>query len=487
MQVYLICQCGLLCSKLTDRSILVMEGEDDFDPTYPAVPSEGAERLLAELVECDETLGSRPDPAHDALTLSAISAAIAAANTDAVAATGSDNTPRSADDHRQSVVVLNSWEHPSPGSIDVVEVATDGSTGHDDSDGSASEASFPQSQASFLGRGASGRVTIAASPTLGRDVAVKTVNVNANDECRAAARCEVAFARRAADVLAADPGAEPRVWRHIAQLYGVQSDDATGECTVLAEPVLGGSLRDAARQLAAAPRSGATARGIRAVARQLLQALATLHSDLSTLHNDIKLENALLLAAPHAAAVDAAVVAPLDPATVRVKLIDFGCAAVMPAGALANTGATFALPQRGSLSAMAPERLRGEAYGVKAEAWSAGVAVLQLACGGRHPFLDAPSVAPFPDAGPPANDEHVTVDADGGGSTANFWQLASALRFTDSAEECADATGAAVSVALDGSLLPRDAGFRDFVHAAVEPDADRRASVKDLLQHPWLA
>jgi len=182
------------------------------------------------------------------------------------------------------------------------------------------------------------------------------------------------------------------------------------------------------------------------VARQLLLGLQELHTHVGALHRDIKPQNIL-------ASRDGA-----------IKLIDFGCAAL--ATEPGDAGALLASDQQGSTIQMAPERLRGEPHGPASDVWSVGVTIAELATG-KHPFMSA-----------------AAADLAGdGGVTGRFWALASVIKHTASADECAAATDAALTQALANSSDV----LRDFVRRAVHADPVRRATIAGLLEHPFVA
>ena len=173
-----------------------------------------------------------------------------------------------------------------------------------------------------------------------------------------------------------------------------------------------------------------------AMTRQLVAGLRVLHDELRVVHRDLKPENVLLNSAG------------------RVKIADFGVAALLPPGVDAATD------QQGTILQMSPERLRGEPHGFASDVWSLGVTVAQLATG-RHPFVPAGAAA---------------------ASTERFWLLAEVIRHTASAEECEAATRAAV----DKALAAASPELRDFVHRCTAASPDSRATTNQLQDHPWL-
>jgi hypothetical protein len=349
-------------------------------------------------------------------------------------------------------------------------------------------------------------------------VAVKTINLR-DDFRRDAALAELAFAERVAQRLAAMGCRELTPWRGIAQVHGARIDTDGARCTVACEALAGGTLADASAVVPGASaavvesdgvdvceahpanRGGGFRAALRVVARDVLLGLHTLHTTFRAVHNDLKLDNIMLVRPLNAGghgdddctclnglrgvrqSKDGARRPSPCPHASHAKIIDFGCVALLP---LATTSpgdddaadgghATFALPQRGALSTMAPERLRGDAYGPTADVWALGVMLLQLARGGRHPFLDPPS-------------EDVATPADAAEVTDAFWRLAAVLDPLNGTHGCERATGAAVAAALNDSVLGRsDAGFAAFVHRALRADAAQRAGVAELLADAWLS
>jgi serine/threonine protein kinase len=181
---------------------------------------------------------------------------------------------------------------------------------------------------------------------------------------------------------------------------------------------------------------------VAAVALQLLRGLRALHCDVRALHRDIKLQNAL-------ASRDG-----------RVRLVDFGSAAV---GDPAAEGDITSADQQGSVLQMAPERLRGERHGQASDVWALGVMLAELATG-AHPFVPADA-------------------ARGLGSTERFWALAEVIRHTASPDECAAATDAAVTRAL----ASRSPEVQSFIGAMLRAEPSARATVPELLEHPFVA
>ena len=106
--------------------------------------------------------------------------------------------------------------------------------------------------------------------------------------------------------------------------------------------------------------------------RQLLEGLAYIH-EAGVLHRDLKGANILVAAEP--AAADAAVD---DAADERLKIADFGSSRLLQNGSTLE-GDVRTL--RGTPFWMAPEVIRGEAYGRRADVWSAGCCLLEMLTG----------------------------------------------------------------------------------------------------------
>mmetsp|Transcript_34096 Transcript_34096/g.105336 ORF Transcript_34096/g.105336 Transcript_34096/m.105336 type:complete len:535 (-) Transcript_34096:236-1840(-) len=393
------------------------------------------------------------------------------------------------------------------------------------------ESSLLPQAASFIAtpgtaRGASGSVEIGNVDVTDVAVAVKSIAL-VDDFRRRSAANEIAFAERAALVLERSEASSenvdetPLLWRRVAQVHGVAIDADVQQCTVVTEALHGGTLADAVADrpldstsptpqalapdgLAAAPTSDAAAgvgtesesaaarkfgSALKVVARELLEGLMMLHGDMRVLHNDLKLDNVMLVSPPGAQCAclaglrsDSSTTGP--PQTpqrceveAHIKIIDFGSSAVLPIEPEDNHGDSgeMQLPQQGALSTMAPERLRADAYGTKADVWSAGAMLLQLARGGRHPFL---SPAPAFVA-----QQRASADA----NNTKFWRLAAATGCIDGGEQCEATSRSAVTAALNDCALGRhDDEFRSFVRWALQADPTKRASAAELLQDPWL-
>jgi hypothetical protein len=189
-----------------------------------------------------------------------------------------------------------------------------------------------------LGRGAMGVVLRAREPETGREVAIKTL-------LRPDPQAVVRFRREAETLGALDHPGVVRV-------------HATGELGGL--PYLVCELIEGARPLDQASADLALAARV-ALVRDACRALGHAHAR-GVVHRDVKPDNLL---------VDAAG---------RVRVTDFGVAALEDRERLTRTGAFVGTP-----STMAPEQTTGAAVGPTADVWALGV-VLYQALTGELPF-----------------------------------------------------------------------------------------------------
>jgi serine/threonine protein kinase len=113
---------------------------------------------------------------------------------------------------------------------------------------------------------------------------------------------------------------------------------------------------------------------------------------------------------------------------------------------------------------MSPERLRGEVHGAASDVWSVGVTLAEFATG-HHPFVGA-----------------AAATTEGSASADRFWAMAAAIRHTGTDDECEEATNAAVEKATVSCGLQ----LRSFLRAALRAHPKDRASVSQLLQHPFI-
>ena len=283
-------------------------------------------------------------------------------------------------------------------------------------------------QISLLGRGATGYVEHIIQhsdrhPAQPRISTARKVLILSTDEQTRAAEREMHVVER---FLHAKATGSARAVRGIVGFRGAKVTSNGLQVHVSMEYMDRGS----AARLAAVPEPV-----LAAMAWQLLHGLRTVHEKLRVLHRDIKPENILLNSLG------------------EVKLADFGVAAVL------EDGEELAHDQVGTILQMSPERLRGEAHGPASDVWSLGVTLAQLALG-RHPFVDSAEAA----------------------STERFWLLAEVIKHTGSLEECEAAT----REVMQRVLAPLSPHLQDFLQAATATDPAVRATISDLLFHPWL-
>ena len=119
----------------------------------------------------------------------------------------------------------------------------------------------------------------------------------------------------------------------------------------------------------------------------------------------------------------------------NVKIADFGLARQLRA---TND---FTKSFTGTTSYMSPERVREDKYGLKSDLWSLGVILYQCAIG-NYPF---------------------------GGKKAAFWDLNFEAQDT-------------VDVVLPESCSDL---LKDFISRCLQVDTEKRASIEELISHPW--
>lgn len=219
---------------------------------------------------------------------------------------------------------------------------------------------------------------------------------------------------------------------HVVRLHGVFSANPAA-CSdqqllrLVLEYVPGGSLSDVLRRRGRLPEDA-----IAGVARNVLCGLRHLHR-LGIVHGDVKPSN--LLVGLHG----------------EVKIADFGASLHVPSG---GGGAHRAAGAEGTCAYMSPERLDPEGFGaaspsgaadLSSDVWSLGVVLLECHMG-RFPLVAA-------------------------GERPEWAALVVAVCF-----------GSAPEVPVTAS-----SEFRDFVRRCLEKDWRRRATVDELLGHPFVA
>mmetsp|Transcript_22477 Transcript_22477/g.69739 ORF Transcript_22477/g.69739 Transcript_22477/m.69739 type:complete len:453 (-) Transcript_22477:704-2062(-) len=261
------------------------------------------------------------------------------------------------------------------------------------------------------------------------NVAVKTIRENSKEKADSADR-EVKFAKRQ--------------WQHtgasctrIVRIHRVRRCRTSGTTCIFMELLPGTTAADAAARLR-------DENVLRDVACDALEGLRFLHEELRVVHRDIKPSNLLL---DHDG---------------RVKIADFGVAAVLDPAADVRTGVN---DQAGTLSYMSPERLRGDAHGAPGDVWALGVTLLELA-GGEHPYAARAAAS----------------------SSARFWGVAAAVGALEGPAEREARVDALIAehVAARAADLPDRAGFEAFVRRAMHAEPGERATAAELLQDAWI-
>jgi serine/threonine protein kinase len=254
-----------------------------------------------------------------------------------------------------------------------------------------------------LGKGSYGTVHLGIL-TNGKLVAVKYVNiVSESPETLASVKAEVNMLRELS---------HPNIIRY----FGAHTIHDT--MLVFMEFAVGGSLTSIVRKF-----THLTEAVMQLYTYQILRGLLYLHEK-GVVHRDIKGENIL---------IDGYGVA---------KLADFGCSKAL--ANIANSTQVGCGTLVGSPFWMAPEVIRSEAYGTKADIWSVGCTVVEMLNGGEPPWRE------------------------------EFDNVYSAMFYVGSTNDIPQ-------IPEDTSELCRDFLFRCF-----ERDVQKRASADELLQHPWL-
>ncbi|KAG1716414.1 hypothetical protein ID866_766 [Astraeus odoratus] len=144
---------------------------------------------------------------------------------------------------------------------------------------------------------------------------------------------------------------------NIIQFYGAYMSPSSSEVKVMMECCAGGSLEAVGKRI---KERGAriSERVTGRIAEGVLSGLAYLHS-LRTIHRDIKPSNILLTSQG------------------VVRLCDFGVSGVL----VKSLAGTFT----GTSFYMAPERISGKEYSIRADVWSTGITLLELVQN-RYPF-----------------------------------------------------------------------------------------------------
>jgi serine/threonine-protein kinase len=200
----------------------------------------------------------------------------------------------------------------------------------------------------LIGRGAMAEVYRAFDQATQMEVAIKILRQSVRNDPEAVAR----FEREAQ--------AQGMIrHRNVAALFGSGVTDQS-EPFLVVELLRGKSLRTVLKT-----EGRVSARRVASYCWQALQGLATVHA-LGILHRDLKPANLMLEPSP----------GPFE----RVIVIDFGFAALEGGSKLTQQGHVV-----GSLTYMAPERLRGEPGDVRSDLYAIGVILCELVTG-RPPF-----------------------------------------------------------------------------------------------------
>ena len=208
-----------------------------------------------------------------------------------------------------------------------------------------------------IGAGGMGAVYRAHDDRLRRDVALKILTVDAANH--AEQRSRILSEARAASALN-HPG--------ITTVYEVGEDGE--QVFIVMELVQGQSLRELLSAGAVETR-----RLVR-LAAQISEALATAHAQ-GVIHGDVKPENIMVLTND------------------RVKLLDFGLARQVVEESLTVTHFSSNLPQprlAGTIAYMSPEKLAGSLGDSRADLFSLGIVLYEMATG-RRPFLGPSAMA----------------------------------------------------------------------------------------------
>ncbi|EIW83136.1 kinase-like protein [Coniophora puteana RWD-64-598 SS2] len=204
---------------------------------------------------------------------------------------------------------------------------------------------------------------------------------------------------------------------NIIRFFGAYVSPSTSEVNVLMEYCQGGSLAAVSERIKARnARIGEKVAG--RIAEGVLSGLAYLHS-LKTIHRDIKPSNILMTAEG------------------VVKLCDFGVSGEL-VRSIVNTFT-------GTSLYMAPERIRGQSYSIRADVWSTGLTLLEIVQN-HYPFpedLTSIELLVYITNGEPPQ---LSDDED--------------VRWSDE--------------------------MKDFVRQTLTIDANDRPTPRDMLSHPWI-
>ncbi|HEU0029125.1 MAG TPA: serine/threonine-protein kinase [Kofleriaceae bacterium] len=190
----------------------------------------------------------------------------------------------------------------------------------------------------WLGSGGMGRVYVALDTELGEHVALKVLRAGLSDDSIERFRREVRLTRRIHHA-------------NVARMFDIGEHE--GDKFLTMELVDGQPLRGALGRVMAWPR-------LLEIARQITAGLAAAH-DKGVIHRDLKPDNVLI-----------------EHATERVVITDFGIARSVDDASVTQVGAVIGTPRY-----MAPEQLAGEEVDARADVFSLGVMLYELATGER--------------------------------------------------------------------------------------------------------
>ncbi|KAI0267082.1 kinase-like domain-containing protein [Gloeopeniophorella convolvens] len=207
---------------------------------------------------------------------------------------------------------------------------------------------------------------------------------------------------------------------HVVRFYGAYMSPSNSEVKLVMELCEGKSLAAVGEQIQR--RKGRVGEKVaRVLADGILQGLAYLHSK-KVIHRDIKPSNILLSRQG------------------IVKLCDFGVSGEL----IGSRAGTFT----GTTKYMAPERITGAEYGIRADVWSTGLSILELVQG-RFPFpgdlTPVDLIMHITSSEPPKLDDEPDLD----------------VRWSDA--------------------------MKDFITLSLMKDPAARPIPRDMLLHPWLS
>lgn len=254
-----------------------------------------------------------------------------------------------------------------------------------------------------LGRGGMGTVRRAHDERLGRDVAIKTVDLSEAHDATVGDR----FTREAQVTASL---AHPNIVT--VHDFGVEGETGYLVMELLSDPTLADLLRE---------RGTLTVPQAADVARQVAEALAAAHAR-GVVHRDVKPSNI--------------VVGP----TGRVRVLDFGITRIVDEAT--STQLTAAQEVVGSPDYMSPEHARGEAVDARSDLYALGCVAYQMVAG--EPPLNG--ATPMATLLRQVNDEPTPLTEVAPGTPAWYSDLVDALLAKDPADRPADASAVVARV-----------------------------------------